>query len=1157
MMRIKDIPASPFFELWVEPLNQNYPLVKGYMFIELEENRPDRIIYQAFVDDALLRMQPRSARDAANIDLYLRRGVAHLAEIRNISSDGSSALLEIVFFNGPLVSMGDMSILIDSDFRSPTKSPLETRREQAHRPKGHLHQLEEHCLFEVNGVSYFPFLAGAAAVADFTPDPSVKGNKAAPPLAQEFRAFSIVGKNFRLPVERSYTNEKQTLLTATRYVTVNHLRRDNAVRLAQGKLCFDDTQEVLGARSKQILDDIVKTHDSYLNSWDEYGHAAGERLLKEMRRIGELRYSNLEQTPDGVKAFIASKPEALEEGDEVTFTTISPIYLSEPEMTWRDFQQIHEAQKLQPQPKNANPIDADTPFTGTVQNIRAESFEVKLSNDDRERVANKIIGQKDYYLVGSFKGHSVQIERQNDADKRVREGRSANPQLGLIIEKGRKIPTVRKARRIEPVTPRIREKVFPKNPPTITQRKAIEIALQTPDIALIQGPPGTGKTTVITAIVERLSQEISAQENVTGSILVTSHQHDAVENLTSRLFVNSLPSVKFGKRHGESDENDDLTTASIHRWVAEVTQKVRDRNPEVAKTVEEQRLQDYFLAYTAAPNHESGLKILEYIRELPSISLSTATQNRAETLLHEYEHSARSAMNEKTGRFIRKVRALRTTRTAFLDDGSRNAAALLDALKEELAQEQLIVLERAESCKNEPSNELLNDLAHLKTTLLRAYTASGELVLGRVHQGVIDLFLQVQEDLQYLNPTKDRRTRALANFLRELEDNPTLIRSSIERANVVYGATTQQSEGRAVRTAKKALKEDKLEYDAVFIDEAARIDPRDLLIPMAQAKKKIVLVGDHRQLPHIIEKDLIASMELDAGQVQHLEQSMFEYLTERLRELEKSDGIQRIITLDAQFRMHPLLGSFVNENFYAYYDEKEAFSSPLDASLFHQDLEGLQHRPAAWIDVPHDGQAMRRQGTSWARPAEAQVIANHLARWINSEQGKLLSFGIISFYKAQLEHIYRALESQGICEKAEGGWKIRPEFQYFPIPDVLEGSDGNNASEPVERLRIGTVDAFQGKEFDVVLASVVRSKSKREIKHIVNSAKGDPDVVRRRLCGHVTLPNRLCVSMSRQKKALVMVGDKALAETMLGDEPLVKELRAYIQLCKEQGVILA
>lgn len=75
------------------------------------------------------------------------------------------------------------------------------------------------------------------------------------------------------------------------------------------------------------------------------------------------------------------------------------------------------------------------------------------------------------------------------------------------------------------------------------------MALETPDIALVIGPPGTGKTQVIAALTKRLA-EIVGQTNSQHQILITSFQHDAVENALDRSQVYDLPSVKIGR---ESD----------------------------------------------------------------------------------------------------------------------------------------------------------------------------------------------------------------------------------------------------------------------------------------------------------------------------------------------------------------------------------------------------------------------------------------------------------------------------------------------------------------------------------------------------------------------------------------------------------------------------
>src|SRR5690606_34405120 len=108
-----------------------------------------------------------------------------------------------------------------------------------------------------------------------------------------------------------------------------------------------------------------------------------------------------------------------------------------------------------------------------------------------------------------------------------------------------------------------------------------------------------------------------------------------------------------------------------------------------------------------------------------------------------------------------------------------------------------------------------------------------------------------------------------------------------------------------------------LQYGTVIVDEAARASPRDLMIPMVQAKDRIILVGDHRQLPHIVDEALLQQMEQESDDIhsdikekfnQHITSSMFQYLFHRAKQLEQQDGTPRTITLDAQYRSHPLLG---------------------------------------------------------------------------------------------------------------------------------------------------------------------------------------------------------------------------------------------------------
>ena len=306
-------------------------------------------------------------------------------------------------------------------------------------------------------------------------------------------------------------------------------------------------------------------------------------------------------------------------------------------------------------------------------------------------------------------------------------------------------------------------------------------------------------------------------------------------------------------------------------------------------------------------------------------------------------------------------------------------------------------------------------------------------------------------------------------------------------------------------------------YDTVIVDEAARALPMDLLIPMVQAEKRIILVGDHRQLPHIIDEDIANAM--DNGQDDkpgqsvndYLKMSMFKYLFSRLKALEAKDGIKRTVTLDSQYRMHPLLGEFVSENFYDTYGE--GFSSPVGAEHFRYTLPDLDGKAAAWLEVPVSaGPEGQTSSKSRVRQAEAKAIAEYLSRWLKAAENTNYTFGVISFYSAQKNLIEAELERNGI-------------------------SLADNKS----RLQVGTVDAFQGKEFDIVILSAVRTGARK------TSPRGT--------FGHLMSENRLCVSMSRQKRALVVAGASELFKSEFAAEN-VRAMFNFYNLCKREGVIL-
>ena len=326
------------------------------------------------------------------------------------------------------------------------------------------------------------------------------------------------------------------------------------------------------------------------------------------------------------------------------------------------------------------------------------------------------------------------------------------------------------------------------------------------------------------------------------------------------------------------------------------------------------------------------------------------------------------------------------------------------------------------------------------------------------------------------------------------------------------------------------MKNNDIIYDNVLVDEAARSNPLDLFIPMSVAKEKIIMVGDHRQLPHIIDDEVVSKMEVEDSTEEFkeeiddkLKKSMFQQLFYKLQELEEQEPkITRVITLDRQFRMHPAIGSFVNRNFYQIHGENVE-NGITNVKHFEHSLPGLENKACVWYDTPLS-LGKEREDKSKSRYIEAVRIAKHLKEMLTSSGGKDLSYGIITFYRDQVEVINDVLASKeiGILLKEENG-------HYSIAPDYW-----NNRFGDEEYIRVGTVDAFQGREFDVVYLSMVRSNAKvvrpkpnadAERQEIL-----DRDKELRKKYGFLMFENRLCVAMSRGKKLLICVGDSGMLQ---------------------------
>jgi hypothetical protein len=936
------------------------------------------------------------------------------------------------------------------------------------------------------------------------------------PETDQSGAFRLHGRGYAVDVAKGRDDK----LLATRVVEAKRgsspdERRPVVLVLGRIRFCDATIAGAFRGAARTQLDQLVEQAGSYLNVWKEYNKLERESVLRRARTLGWLRYSKRLLQGDGRWRFFVEDSKQLETALQV-LRNAEDVDLEAAQNPPPELQQATDDAATATDDSAARSQRSRIfvgSFSGAEPQRRTIDLQPPIDSDDREPPGSGV-------LFLSVSGDRKRLERREHAQSMIASAECPMPQLGLLLE-GSAVPERR--RKTEDALSVAARAVFG-GEPTARQVEALRLALNTPDIALIQGPPGTGKTKTIAALEARLAE--LSEDDLAGQTLLTSYQHDAVENAASRTLVFGLPAIKVGRKRGTTDQSD-----GFDRWRRERADAVRadlSTLPERPVTEVLRKVRTLAAAYVASPlTADESLRVVREVQDLCGSYVTPALNDRLDVLRQELSRSPQidDAEDDDRALALKAVRGLRTDPIAFGDDGPRNAGrARLRLQRLGLYDEgKHRVLSEAAEWSSDDAPSFLSELKALQDGLIDLLSAEKPVGAPMVHSDLESLLPEIVDALY----TKARESAGgedavLYEYLNDLENDIDAVRDAVRNYTVVLAATCQQSVGFQMSQAKG---EDTV-FANVIVDEAARANPLDLFIPMSRAERRIILVGDHRQLPHILEPDIESQLEQSVSDATTaaLRRSLFERLFQAMKEREAKDGIKRTVTLDKQYRMHPVLGSFVSDTFYAPYGE--GFESPRRPEEFVHDLPGYAGRVAAWVDMPlsrgreHGGQSKRRA-------VEAEWIAKEVERLATARRD--LSFGVISFYSAQADEVLLAMEKQGMSERLDdGSYRVKDAWRE------TRSGDGRL----IERLRVGTADAFQGKEFDVVFLSMTRA----------NDLPVSDERSLRRKFGHLMLENRLCVAMSRQQRLLVVVGDSAMLRGEAAEKAL-PGLVAFRELC--------
>jgi serine/threonine protein kinase len=306
--------------------------------------------------------------------------------------------------------------------------------------------------------------------------------------------------------------------------------------------------------------------------------------------------------------------------------------------------------------------------------------------------------------------------------------------------------------------------------------------------------------------------------------------------------------------------------------------------------------------------------------------------------------------------------------------------------------------------------------------------------------------------------------------------------------------------GTCVGVGKRSLGIDNTKFDLVIIDEAAKCGPSELAIGM-QVGRRILLVGDHKQLPPFAErKHLRLLAQRFPDNAAELTQTDFE------RAFTSSYGRSIGVTLSTQYRMVPSISALVSACFYP--------DVPLETGRgpspsYYQLLPAPLDDEITWIDTSAGGSDAyeSREGPSRSNKSEAHAIIRLLR--ILGEAEKFwevydLSYrpeekpiGVISMYGAQKDLLNRLLVTSGLTSRL------------------------------LARVKVDTVDSYQGQENAIVIVSLVR-----------NNAQGE--------AGHIDDLRRVNVALSRAMERLVVVGSADFVSRQESDNPL-RQVLTYMR----------
>ena len=302
---------------------------------------------------------------------------------------------------------------------------------------------------------------------------------------------------------------------------------------------------------------------------------------------------------------------------------------------------------------------------------------------------------------------------------------------------------------------------------------------------------------------------------------------------------------------------------------------------------------------------------------------------------------------------------------------------------------------------------------------------------------------------------------------------------------------------------------DDMFFDVVIMDEASKATPLEMAVPLVLGKK-IIIIGDHKQLPPMLDENTVDSSLEKIGQKELAEklrkaESQFKRLFESAAKVRKTI----VSTLDTQYRMHEDIMNTIKQ----FYEEELAATGGLKCGILgSMNDPDLSNKGSRWHGLSLEPILKPENHAIWIDVTTPETRLNPGYK----NEGELKAIDLVLKALEKSEGYEDFMKSQKKNEDKEIGIITFYSAQSREIKRKYKGCN----------YRMDVVDRFQGMERNIIIVSTVRSNAKNNI-------------------GFAKEIERINVAFSRARRLLIVVGNKRQFESNTNYAASIQNMKTF------------